>query len=212
MKLRRRRGATLGLVAVVVLVIAILGIGFYFLSKIMGGGREVANATDAGAMNVAKRALKEPTTTVAANSEFDGLGVDLTTGVPNGSDTFNLLAYNRAVGRAMLVALNAKAIGSASTPFANETLTQLAALGNQLKAQLDGGGLLPGYFADMAGRQNVKMMGPGSDVQLSGNIACAWMTPVDPLNAKTNVYINPAVVANLGAGVPADLAARSVST
>jgi hypothetical protein len=211
MKLRRRRGATLGLVAVVVLVIAILGFGFFFLSKIMGGGREVANATDAGAMNVAKRALMEPTTPVGANSEFDGLGVDTTTGVPNGSNQFNLLAYNRAVGRAMLIALNAKAIGPASTSLADSVIGDLQALGQALQTELNGQGLLPGYFSDMASRENVKMMGPGSDVQLSGNITSAWLIPTTPANAKTNVYIDPGVVAPLGASVATDLTNSSVN-
>lgn len=198
MKLRRRRGATLGLVAVVVLVIAILGFGFFFLSKIMGGGREVANATDAGALNVAKRALMEPSTTVAVNSEFDGLGVDKTTGVPNQGREFNLLAYNRAVGRAMLIALNARAIGPASTQLANEVVNELENLGQGLQGQLNGGGQLPSYFQNIAGSQNVKMMGPGSNVQLSGAINCAWMVPADPANAKSNVYIDPKTVEQIG--------------
>lgn len=198
MKLRRRRGATLGLVAVVVLVIAILGFGFFFLSKIMGGGREVANATDAGSLNVAKRALVDPTAFVPANSEFDGLGVNKTTGVPNNSREFNLLAYNRAVGRAMLIALNAKAIGSASSPIVQEVMLELKDLGERLQNTLDGTGTLPGYFTNIAGSANVKMMGPGSNVQLSGAIVPSWMVPADPNNAKTNVYIKPEVVQPIG--------------
>ena len=153
MKLRRRRGATLGLVAVIVLFIAILGIGFFFLSKIMGGGREVANATDAGAMNVAKRSLMEPTVNAPANDEFDGLGVDTATGIPNNTGTLNLLAYNRAVGRALLVALNARAIGPASSRLAGDVIDKLETIGRNLQNQLNDGGLLPGYFDTMARAQ-----------------------------------------------------------
>lgn len=195
MKLRRRRGATLGLVAVIVLFIAILGIGFFFLSKIMGGGREVANATDAGAMNVAKRSLMEPTVNAPANDEFDGLGVDTATGIPNNSGTINLLAYNRAVGRALLVALNARAIGPASSRLAGDVIDKLETLGKNLQNQLSGGGLLPGYFDNMARAQNVKMMGPTSDVKLSMDIKPAWMIAQDGDGMqKTNVYINKEVV------------------
>lgn len=195
MKLRRRRGATLGLVAVIVLVIAILGIGFFFLSKIMGGGREVANATDAGAMNVAKRALMEPNVPAPANDEFDGLGVDAATGIPNYSGTINLLAYNRAVGRALLVALNARAIGPASSRLAGDVIDKLDSLGTNLQRQLSGGGLLPGYFDTMARAQNVKMMGPTSDVRLSGAITPAWtIAQGSEGNQKTNVYINQQVI------------------
>ncbi|MCC7528002.1 MAG: hypothetical protein IT342_05730 [Candidatus Melainabacteria bacterium] len=199
MKLRRRRGATLGLVAVIVLFIAILGIGFFFLSKIMGGGREVANATDAGAMNVAKRALMEPTVNAPANDEFDGLGVDTATGIPNNTGTINLLAYNRAAGRALLVALNARAIGPASSALAGSVIDKLETLGRNLQNQLNGGGLLPGYFDNMAAAQNVKMMGPTSDVKLSMNIQPAWMIHQDANNTqKTNVYIDESVISMMG--------------
>jgi len=199
MKLRRRRGATLGLVAVIVLFIAILGIGFFFLSKIMGGGREVANATDAGAMNVAKRALMEPTVNAPANDEFDGLGVDTATGIPNNSAQINLLAYNRAVGRALLVALNARAIGPASSKLAGDVIDKLELLGKNLQSQLNGGGMLPGYFDTMAKAQNVKMMGPTSDVKLSMDIQPAWMITQDGDGMqKTNVYINKQIVDMMG--------------
>lgn len=199
MKLRRRRGATLGLVAVIVLFIAILGIGFFFLSKIMGGGREVANATDAGAMNVAKRSLMEPTVNAPANDEFDGLGVDTATGIPNNTGTLNLLAYNRAVGRALLVALNARAIGPASSRLAGDVIDKLETIGRNLQNQLNGGGLLPGYFDTMARAQNVKMMGPTSDVKLSMDIRPAWMITQDGDGMqKTNVYINKQVIDMMG--------------
>ncbi len=199
MKLRRRRGATLGLVAVIVLFIAILGIGFFFLSKIMGGGREVANATDAGAMNVAKRALMEPTVNAPPNDEFDGLGVDTATGIPNNTGTINLLAYNRAVGRALLVALNARAIGPASSKLAGDVIDKLETLGKNLQNQLNGGGLLPGYFDTMAKAQNVKMMGPSSDVKLSMDIKPAWMIAQGGEDMqKTNVYINQQVIRMMG--------------
>src|ERR1700678_2804327 len=55
--MRRRRGAVLGLVAACTLVFVVLGIAFFFLAKIMGGGREVAHTTDSGILNVCKQAL-----------------------------------------------------------------------------------------------------------------------------------------------------------
>lgn len=57
MKLNRRRGATLGLVAVCVFVVIILAVGFFILAKIIGGEREVGNATDAGVLIVARNAM-----------------------------------------------------------------------------------------------------------------------------------------------------------
>lgn len=55
MILHRKKGATLGLVAVCVFVVIVLGVGFFILSKIIGGEREVANATDAGVLTVAAK-------------------------------------------------------------------------------------------------------------------------------------------------------------
>ena len=52
MTVRRQRGATLGLAAACVLVVIVIGVGFFFLSKIIGGGREVANATEIGRAHV----------------------------------------------------------------------------------------------------------------------------------------------------------------
>ncbi|MGH9552718.1 MAG: hypothetical protein ACRD3W_25285, partial [Terriglobales bacterium] len=57
MPVRRQHAATLSLVAVAILIVIIVGVCAFFLMKILGGGREVANATDAGALNVAKQSL-----------------------------------------------------------------------------------------------------------------------------------------------------------
>src|ERR1700735_1916684 len=86
MKTRQQRGATLGLAAACVFLVIAIGVCFFFVAKIIGGGREVANATDGGALNVAKEALKRgsvdlrtisaPTGdghSVYADSEFGGL-------------------------------------------------------------------------------------------------------------------------------------------
>jgi len=105
--LRRRKGATLGLVAICVLVIIVIGVGVYFLTKILSGGRETANATDAGTLNVSKNAIKTPTVS-AAGTDFDKLGGD--PGAPP-TDQINLLTYNRCVAQAMMVAWNASTQG-----------------------------------------------------------------------------------------------------
>lgn len=61
--MRRRhdnRGATLSLVVVTTLVIMVLGMGIFFLTKLLGGARELQNATDSGNLNVAKQSLRTP--------------------------------------------------------------------------------------------------------------------------------------------------------
>ena len=107
MKLRRQRGATLGLVAACVFLVIIVGVGFYFLSKIIGGGREVANATDAGALNVAKQALRRGAVALNDLTIFNQ-GIDLTAEFgglsdPPNSGTIDLITFNRLVAQALLV-------------------------------------------------------------------------------------------------------------
>ena len=72
MKPRRRKGATLGLVAVSLLVIIVIGVGCYFLIKLCGGGREVGNSTDAGTLNVAKYALRSTLASAPIPSDSNG--------------------------------------------------------------------------------------------------------------------------------------------
>lgn len=195
MRIRQRKGATLGLVAVILLFVIALGIGFYFLAKIVGGGREMQNACDAGAVNVAKQALILPR--VPAPKEFEGLGVDRS-GVPDGSNEINLLSYNRAAGQTLLVALNAQAIGPAATPLANQVTDDLHNLGLSLQKRLNGEHELMQYFDGIAGSNNVKMLGAKSTVNISETLTPGWLSQGSKADAKSNVYLNPAVISPLG--------------
>ncbi|MBC7999281.1 MAG: hypothetical protein IAF58_15125 [Leptolyngbya sp.] len=114
MTINRKRGATLALVAALTLVLVIVGLGFFFLLKIYGGGRELQHAVDAGNLNVAKQSMRrpflrifglgspdlnEPIHTIAKNNFMQAK--DPAVG------ELDLLTYNRAVGQAMLVGINA---------------------------------------------------------------------------------------------------------
>ena len=54
MNLRHKRGATLGLVAAVALMLVFVGFCIYWVVQMLGGGQQIANATDAGAITAAK--------------------------------------------------------------------------------------------------------------------------------------------------------------
>jgi hypothetical protein len=56
MKSRSSRGAVLGIVVASALVLVVLGVGFFFLTRFLGGGIELQNAHDSGMLAVAKRA------------------------------------------------------------------------------------------------------------------------------------------------------------
>lgn len=198
MKLRRKRGATLGLVAACVFLVIVVGVGFFFLSKIIGGGREVANATDAGALNVAKAALRKgavPLSAFGLTDEFGALTVN-----PDGSNAngnVDLVTYNRLVAQALIVAKNAELEGTA-TAKGNATYLagQVKAIGNQLNKNLSTGTLLDGDFNSIASLNNTKMWN-GSPVQLNGAIQAGYMKqPAGPkAGGSMNVYMDNATLA-----------------
>jgi hypothetical protein len=99
---RSATAVSLSLIPVVGLIIILLGVAVYFLLNIIGGFRSLKDATDSGNLNVAKCALKVPSFALvdADFSDFSGL-------VDPSSATMNLQMYNRVVGQAYLVALNA---------------------------------------------------------------------------------------------------------
>ena len=115
MRQSRKRGATLSLVAVVVLVIIMIGCCAYFLARIVGGARELQNAVDAGNLNVAKQALRSPDLKIFASSgALDLSGPQLAAAQENFrpnvdpmTGEIDLLTFNKCVGQAMLVSMNA---------------------------------------------------------------------------------------------------------
>lgn len=205
MKLRRQRGATLGLVAACVFLVIIVGVGFYFLSKIIGGGREVANATDAGALNVAKQALRRGA--VALNdSTIYNQGIDLTAEFgglsdPPNSGTIDLITFNRLVAQALLVAKNAEAM---SSPAAESNAVKLASvvkdIGSKLRANLaddtkSSFGDLKNDFNSLSNQNNTKMWN-GNKATIS-KLQAGYMKE----GGSTNVYIPNEVTAQWSSSI-----------
>ncbi|HEY9755677.1 MAG TPA: hypothetical protein V6C97_10985 [Oculatellaceae cyanobacterium] len=192
---RRRKGATLGLVAACVLVIIALGFGVFFLAKLFGGGRELANATDAGTLNLAKNALVSPSVNLASDlgnsfqQEFGGCSYNVKTGAPDG--TIDLFTYNRCVGQALLVAMNAKAEADAgsTTAMGNAQLmlADLNTLGLKLAGYLNGNDSgLQGNFQNGANANNVGMFGNTTVKNSGSNYATAYMKS----GGATNIWFS----------------------
>jgi len=189
MKTRRRQGATLGLVAVCVLVIIVIGIGCYFLAKIFGGGREVANATDAGALNVAKNAMNKtnPLISVSLPGPSGEFGDFVALADPPGSNSINLLTYNRCVAQALLVAMNAQQENTpTAATHAGNVITALNQLGSALKAKLTNPALVT-YFGQV--NNDTRMWGnSGLNAQTS-----TYKTAFMKHNESTNIYFTPSL-------------------
>jgi hypothetical protein len=181
MKTRRRQGATLGLVAVCVLVIIVVGIGCFFLAKIFGGGREVANATDAGALNIAKNAMKRADAIVSVPVPGSQYSDFVACADPPGS--INLLTYNRCVAQALLVALNAQAEGTPTAAAdAGKVITALNNLGTDLKTKLNDPAVV-GFFAQVTGNNNRMWGNTGTNANNA-----SYVTAFMKKSESTNVY------------------------
>ncbi len=172
--MRRRKGSTLGLVAICVLVIIVIGIAVYFLTKIMSGGREVANTTDAGTLNTAKQMLKISVPPETSPYDFTSYVY------PPGAGGITLLTYNRAIAAALLISINADKIGGTAPAKAAAVAAEVNKMGDKLTAALT----QSSTFSDL--QNNTRMWGNNG---VSGTVAdAAWMKSQDP--GATNVYFN----------------------
>jgi hypothetical protein len=115
MRRKRTKGATLSLIVSLCLVIAMVGVGVFFLAKILGGARELQHAVDSGNLNVAKQALRSPSINIyGGNVNFSGSNLavaqsNFSQSIDTTNGAIDLIVYNRLVAQAMLVAVNAAA-------------------------------------------------------------------------------------------------------
>ena len=193
MKLRRRRGATLGFVAIIVLVIAILGVAFFVMAKMLGGGREIANAVDAGVLNVAKIAIRTPAKDANSFSNPDvAQNFALLGESPRNLD---LLTYNRLVAQSILVALNAKEEGTLlSAQNARKVWIALKDVASFIRTNQDKSAVMGSYFDSLSRANNIKMLGNNS-IDLS-DYGVSFMKR----GASTNIWIDPAILATVSGG------------
>lgn len=192
MKLRRQRGATLGLVAACVFLVILVGVGFFFLSKIIGGGREVANATDAGVLNVAKQAVRRGAVPLTGGL-IDEFG-ELTE--PKDSKV-DLVTYNRLVAQALIVGKNAETLGGAAIGHANSLRADVRTIGLALKNNLATEPNFAGDFSSIASQNNTKMW-DGPAVKLVGTVTTGYMKT----GSSTNVYFAKNTLDALGGWAP----------
>ncbi len=183
---RKKTGATLGLVAVCVLVLIILGVGFFFFIKIFGGGREVANATDAGTLNVAKTAIRCQQASTPVQSDFYFLDD------PDYPSRTTLLTYNRSVGQTLLVLLNAAEEKQEdknnvmALKNAAKVLAELQTEGQALRGELTNAGSFVGDFTLLSDANDMKMSGNNPVNQ--ADYQASMMKPGE----STNIYFNSA--------------------
>ncbi len=207
MRLRNKQGAALGLAVGLTVTLLIVGLCLFYLTKILGGSKQSANATDAGALTAARSILAVSVPTNSLSTEFQGLGVNPHTGAPDPNrGSMNILAYNRAAGLATLVALNAIEDGSVqgkqnASNLIKGTPGSLTDFGNALNNRILASGQLGNQsaqdFETSATRNNVNMMGPRTATHLTANLDFRAVR-TGPINlasgqqdpGKSNVYFH----------------------
>ncbi len=186
-KLKRRRGATLGFVAILALVLIAIGVAFFVITKFLGGGREMANATDAGVLNVAKQAIRTPSRDALSFPNPDvGTNFALLGENPR---NLNLLIYNRLVAQSMIVALNAKDEGTIDAARnAKRVWTALNDVGKFLRSNHENPNVMGSHFLNLAAANSLKMLGNNGVSMNSYGISFMHR------GASTNVAINPVLL------------------
>ncbi|HEY9789909.1 MAG TPA: hypothetical protein V6D22_05905 [Candidatus Obscuribacterales bacterium] len=198
MSQRNKEGATLALTVTAVFFIVILGVGFFFLVQLLGGGREAQHATDSGNLNVAKQALVKPAVDPQGNegNEFAGLF--------NVNNQADLKDYDRFVGKALLVALNASEEGTPTAlAHAQTVITEVegkgdsgtGGIGERLYTQLNTVGQTTNFFDSLAKSNSLRMLNWNQGNQIATDPTAyhvAFMR--QNADAATNVHIVPGVV------------------
>jgi hypothetical protein len=195
---RNKEGATLALTVTAVFFIVLLGIGFFFLVQLMGGGREAQHATDSGNLNVAKQGLVKPAIDPAGNEgrEFAGLF--------NVNNQMDLKDYDRCVGKAVIVALNASEEGTtAALTHAQTVISEVegkgdnggGGMGERLYGSLVNAGKTSNFFEALAKSNSLRMLNWNGKNQIGsdlGNYHVSFMR--QKADAATNVHIQKGVV------------------
>jgi hypothetical protein len=185
---RSQRGITLGLVAVLGILLTIIGLGLFTMSMILGGGRETRNAVESGALNVGKQAL-----TIAVSPATPDQQQFLDVADSNGQ--FELKNIDRVWAKATLAAINESAMESEGSNSSNSSqdvqkLEQAAQeMSTQLSQQLNQASNLYPFFSTYAQAGSVRMLGSKTyvDVMADGD----WQTALMDRGAESNVAVDP---------------------
>lgn len=189
---KRRKGATLTLVAVCTVIVIAIGICFFLLLKIFGGGRELANADDAGTLNVAKQAILQPSKDALS---FNNNDIKTNFAVYGDPDRMlSLINYNRLVAHAAIVAFNARQEGSRDAARNArkvwDALNEVAAFLRRELEDIDYANL---HFDAIAGANSSKMLG-GNKISVR-DYGVSYMKR----GGSTNLTVDPAILEVTGA-------------
>ncbi|MBU6454340.1 MAG: hypothetical protein KGS72_21360 [Cyanobacteria bacterium REEB67] len=190
-RIRNQRGASLVMVAGLILVIVIIGVVVVQLVTLFGGGQQAQRATDSGNLSMVRSALVNVSVPLPGSGDqlqFNGVS-DKILGSAQG--VINLRNINRVMGEALLVNMNAYAINQAGIDAgANTHAGQINTAANNLSTALAGAlstsPQMQAYFSTTSNLQPTTQFG-------ANNLTPAGRPTFSYLNRQTasNVYIAP---------------------
>lgn len=201
--MRNDRGTVTSLVAAVAFVVLAIGTGAFFLSRLIGGQRELWNASDAGVLNAAKQALLNPSIS-PDNSSLPPAAKDFFAlsdppgqqpNAPGGQIQYkpiDLLTYNRLVAQAMLVCANAEAEGNEEAKqHALAVVAAVKGVGGYLQSQFAQKGPVDNDFVKVANMNNLRML-DNNEVKLSRKLQTAFLNK----GYSANIWFDPSILSN----------------
>jgi hypothetical protein len=123
MNMRNFKGGTLAFVVASTFITVILGIGVFYLVEIIGGGRQLQHANDAGNLNLAKNALFTPFIILNTESDNESQFFSPDIALTGRGDRVNLNNVNRLFGHSLLVEANARAMMEEHSAASNSSTT-----------------------------------------------------------------------------------------
>jgi hypothetical protein len=176
MNKRKPQGATLALVVAASIFIVLLGIGLFFLARILAGERELQNATDSGTLNVGKQSIVRPNVILTPAEETN---FRLLTEVVDGRNVVDLKVYNRLIGQALLVGFNAsvdrnqQGKDNAATLF--EQIQGDGGVGDRLATALGASSAAESQFMPLGWSNSLRMLSQNTLSSNNQHFAVAWM-------------------------------------
>lgn len=186
---RNERGAALGLVAALTVVLVILGMAFFKLTIFFGAADETRNSTDAGALNAGKHSFD---LNVTASSSDERQFED----VADANKQFNLTNINRVWAKAMLANANvaAMALSNQSTPQAIIHAEQLYrganSISNKLADELKNPENFYKNFEEITSGNNVRLAA-SENSQVAAVKDKDWKTAYVDRGEDSNISFDP---------------------
>ena len=187
--MRRKHGFTIGIILASLVLLVVLGLTFFYSINLFGGSRELVDAVDSGTAAIARKAVMTPS--VALNSIPGDVAQFSALCDPPGSNTINLLTYNRLVGYAIIVSANSQTMGSSkANSNATSVWQAVSAVGQALTSQLNNSSNYASYFNQVTNMSNTSIL--GFQLNNSSNNHVKY----DPSFFKTSYY-NAAKASNI---------------